>query len=224
MRRILKRHYALMRGHFGPTHWWPGDTPFEIAAGAILTQNTAWHNVEKALDNLRSAEALDPNTLLSMPVTQLETLLRPSGFFRVKTRRLQEFCAYLIERYGGDMIRLAATPLDRLRSELLAVHGIGPETADDILLYACGKPVFVVDAYTRRILSRHGLVPFSIGYEALRQVYETHLDTDLELFQDYHGQIVFTAKTFCRSRPNCAGCPLESTLEPGQPLNHEQIG
>lgn len=207
-----------MERRYGPTGWWPGDTTFEIAVGAILTQNTAWRNVEQAIANLKSAYLLSPRAILDSADTELERALKPSGYFRVKARRLRSFCDHLQQRYGGSVKRMARRPLPALREELLGIHGIGPETADDILLYACGHPVFVVDAYTRRIFSRHGHVPPTIGYEDLRAVFERNLDADLELFQEYHGLIVFTGKDYCRSKPKCEGCPLADELRPGQPI------
>jgi endonuclease-3 related protein len=213
----LQDFYGRMSAHYGPTHWWPGDTDFEIAIGAILTQNTAWTNVEKAIVNLKAARLLSPKAMLAASDAALETALRPSGYFRQKAKRVRLFCEHLMTHYGGSLRRMAARPLPELRDELLALHGIGPETADDILLYACGKPVFVVDAYTRRILSRHGLVEPNVGYEALRALLETHVPSDLHAYREYHGLIVWTGKDFCRTHPRCAGCPLAPTLRPGQP-------
>jgi len=207
-----------MHGHYGPTHWWPGDTAFEIAIGAILTQNTAWTNVEKAIANLKREKLLSAKAILECAPDRLENALRPSGYFRVKAGRARSFCEHLMTHYGGRMGAMAKRPLEELRPELLAVHGIGHETADDILLYACEKPVFVVDAYTRRIFGRHGLVPGNIGYEALRHFFEKRLDADTHLFKEYHGLIVWTGKDFCRKHPKCAGCPLEGLLTKGQPV------
>lgn len=215
MKPVLEDFYRRMAAHYGPTGWWPGDTPFEIAVGAVLTQNTAWTNVEKAIANLKRERLLAPKAILEADDERLEAALRPSGYFRLKTKRLRSFCRHLADRYGGSMARMAKRPLAELRPELLSVHGIGPETADDILLYACGKPVFVIDAYTKRILSRHGLVPPDIPYETLRALFEAHLDADVAMFREYHGVLVWTAKDFCRTRPSCAGCPLEPTLPPG---------
>lgn len=214
----LREIYTRLNQHYGPTDWWPGDTPFEVAVGAVLTQNTAWTNVERAIANLKRARLLSPRKILTCEDGLLEEALRPSGYFRVKARRVRSFCRYLVDRYRGSMARMAARPLDELRPELLAVDGIGPETADDILLYACGKPVFVVDAYTRRILSRHGLCTPGIPYESLRALFEKHLEADLHLFQEYHGLIVFTGKDFCRRTPKCDRCPLAPLLKKGQPL------
>jgi endonuclease III related protein len=171
MKKLLKRMYSLLENHYGPTHWWPGDTPFEIAIGAILTQNTAWTNVEKAIANLKEEQLLYPVAMLSVPAERLEMAIRPSGYYRQKARRLRTFCEYLATNYDNDMQRMAGQSLATLRDELLGLNGIGPETADDILLYACQKPVFVVDTYTRRILSRHGMVSEGIGYDALQALF-----------------------------------------------------
>ncbi|HOZ46370.1 MAG TPA: endonuclease III domain-containing protein [Candidatus Hydrogenedentes bacterium] len=217
MRETLEHMYALLEKRYGPTHWWPGDTPFEVAVGAILTQNAAWTNVEKAIANLKRERLLRAKAILECPTVQLEEALRPSGYFRVKAKRLASFCNYLVERYRGSMARMAARPLRDLRTELLEVKGIGPETADDMLLYACEKPVFVVDAYTRRILSRHGLVRPDIGYEELRALFETNLDADVARFKEFHGLIVYTGKDYCRRKPKCAECPLRPLLKRGQP-------
>jgi endonuclease-3 related protein len=217
-RRTLETYYRRMARQYGATGWWPGDSPFEIAVGAILTQNTAWRNVEQAIDNLKREKLLTPNAILDCPLESLEQALRPSGYFRVKAQRLRHFCRYLVDRYDGNMQRLARRPLEELRPELLAVHGIGPETADDILLYACEHPVFVVDAYTRRIFARHGLVPQEIDYEDLRAVFESRLPADVAMFKEYHGLIVYVGKDFCRGKPNCAACPLGPMLMPNQRL------
>jgi endonuclease-3 related protein len=213
----LAEFYDRMSAHYGPTHWWPGETDFEIAIGAILTQNTAWTNVEKAIVNLKAAGLLSPGAMLAADDETLETALRPSGYFRQKTKRVRLFCEHLMTRYGGSLKGMSARPLRELREELLALHGIGPETADDILLYACDKPVFVVDAYTRRILSRHGLIEPNVGYEALRALLETHVAPDLHGYREYHGLIVWTGKDFCRTHPRCGGCPLAPALRRGQP-------
>ncbi len=210
----LEDIYRRLLAHFGPTHWWPGDTPFEIAVGAILTQNTAWTNVERAIANLKRAHLLSPKAILDAHDDRLHEALRPSGYFRIKTARLRHFCRYLEDRYAGRMDRMAQRPLVELRPELLEVPGIGPETADDILLYACDKPVFVVDAYTRRILSRHGLCAPDIKYEPLRRLFEDHLPPDVHTFKEYHGLIVYTGKDFCRrTTPRCETCPLGAMLK-----------
>jgi len=216
-RSRLLSFYRKLENHFGPTGWWPGDTRFEIAIGAILTQNTAWTNVEKAIGRLKAARALSPRAILEASDEELHEYLRPSGYFRVKSERVRSFCTHLVERYGGRMSRMARRPLGPLREELLDIHGIGPETADDILLYACDKPVFVVDAYTRRILRRHGFHPHDVPYEELRAWFESRLPAELALYREFHALIVYTGKDFCRTRPRCEGCPLASTLRPGEP-------
>lgn len=206
-----------MLRHSGPSGWWPGDSEFEVAVGAILTQNTAWSNVEKAIANLKKAKLMRPKRIVECETSRLEEALHPSGYFRVKAKRLRAFCEFLVTRHQGSMKRLAKIPLAELRPTLLSVHGIGPETADDILLYACHKPVFVVDTYTRRILSRHGLTDSTIGYEALRAIFESHLEPQVETFKEYHGLLVLTGNQFCRRRPRCDQCPLGPTLKKGQP-------
>ncbi len=213
MEAALRRMFGLMAARYGPTGWWPGDSAFEIAVGAILTQNTAWTNVEKAITNLDRAGLLDPAALLAATPEALEAAMRPSGYYRQKAQRVRLFCEYLRDRHNGVMEGMAVTPTETLRAELLALNGIGPETADDILLYACGRPVFVVDAYTRRILSRHGVAPFETPYETLRAMFEVNLGPDTELFREFHGLIVWTGKDFCRSRPQCRGCPLAPLLK-----------
>lgn len=217
LKQGLERMYDLMAAHYGPTHWWPGDSPFEIAVGAILTQNTAWGNVERAIANLKRDKLLRPNAILKCPLDMLEQALTPSGYFRVKAERLRSFCDFLVTRHRGSMKRMAKAPLEQLRPQLLAVRGIGPETADDILLYACDKPVFVVDAYTRRILSRHGLIPADVAYEDLRGLFEANVEPDLHLYKEYHGLIVYVGKDFCRRKPRCNECPLRPLLKKGQP-------
>ena len=218
MNAVFDEIYERMLAHFGPTHWWPGDTPFEIAVGAILTQNAAWINVEQAIANLKRKKLLSPRKILECPDDTLHEALRPSGYFRVKAARLRSFCHYLIEEHRGSMTRMAKAPLEQLRPALLAVNGIGPETADDILLYACDKPVFVIDAYTRRILSRHGIVPADLPYEDLRTLFEGSQRRDSARWAEYHGLIVYTGKDFCRPTPRCQGCPLQPMLKHGQPL------
>lgn len=217
MQAALQDIYTRLLRHFGPTHWWPSDTPFEIAIGAILTQNTAWSNVERAIANLKRERLLLPGAMLACPRDRLEAAVRSSGYFRQKAERLRLFCEYLVTQHRGSIRRMARRPLAELRHELLAIKGIGPETADDILLYACDKPVFVVDAYTRRILSRHGLVSPNIGYEELRGVFELYLSPDVAMFKEYHGLIVYTGKDFCRKTPRCEGCPLAPILPESGP-------
>lgn len=217
MKPTLLEIYEHLAAHFGPCGWWPGDTPFEIAIGAILTQNTAWTNVEKAIANLKREKLLSPRAILTCELAALEAAVYPTGYYRQKALRLRIFCTHLVDRYGGSMKRMAKRPLEELRPELLAIPGIGPETADDILLYACDKPVFVVDAYTQRILHRHGLIDAPMRYETLRALFEANLPKDIALYQEYHGLIVYTGKDYCRRIPRCEACPLCPLLQPGQP-------
>lgn len=198
--------YERMLAAYGPQHWWPAESPFEVMVGAVLTQNTAWGNVEKAIVNLKGAGLLDPVALASADPVQVAGAIRPAGYFNVKTRRLQAFCHFLIGR-GGEAA-LAALDTPHLRHELLAVHGVGPETADDMLLYAFHRPVFVIDAYTRRLLSRNGLIGGEEGYETLRHGFEAALPPDVPLYNEYHALIVRHAKEACRKKPQCACCCL----------------
>jgi endonuclease-3 related protein len=200
---------------YGPQHWWPGDTPFEIMVGAVLTQNTAWTNVEKAIDRLKAAGKLDPRSLVDCTLEQLAELIRPAGYFNVKARRLQSFCRFFIEAGGLDS--LAAQPTHELRKRLLAVHGVGPETADDMLLYAFGRSVFVVDAYTRRVGQRLDILRGGEGYEEIRALFEAALGSDAHTFNELHALIVHHAKQVCRKRPLCGGCCLADQC-PGKPI------
>ncbi len=199
--------FERLLAHFGPQHWWPGETPFEIMVGAILTQNTAWSNVERAIANLRAAGALDARAIVAADPERLAVWLRPSGYFNVKARRLRAFCRWYLAEGGFEALRRQDTPA--LRRALLAVQGIGPETADDILLYAFERPVFVVDAYTRRLFSRLGLTDTQ-AYEPLRAELEAALPRDVALFNEYHALIVQQGKSVCRPRPRCADCCLRA--------------
>lgn len=210
---ILLRYHAAMLAELGPSHWWPGDSPLEIALGAILTQNTNWRNVEKAVANLRQADVLDATRLHAMPEEQLAELLRPAGFFRVKARRLRHFLLFLEREHKLSMDSMAQENMADLRTKLLAISGIGPETADSILLYALGKPSFVVDAYTYRIFSRHGLIPEDITPEELRNFFMDALPHDVSLFNEFHALLVRVGKTWCAKKSGkCASCPLGGFL------------
>lgn len=212
----LMEIYELLYAAFGPQHWWPGETPFEIATGAILTQNTNWTNVEKAIRNLKSANRLTAEALHRIELSDLAELIRPAGYYNVKAKRLKEFVDWLFENYEGSLTGLEQIDTDQLRAELLTVKGIGRETADSILLYALGRPVFVVDAYTARITVRHGLIEPDADYEQLRELFESNLPQDTQLYNEYHALLVRAGKEFCRPKARCAGCPLEKlphTLE-----------
>lgn len=202
--------YRLLLAHFGPQHWWPGDTPFEVMVGTVLTQNTAWSNVERAIANLKAAGALNAPALLALADDRLAALIRPAGYFNVKARRLKALCAFLEQAGVADEPHALATaaPLAELRHRLLAVHGVGEETADAILLYALGLPSFVVDAYTRRIFARLGLIAADESYARVRHRFMDQLPADPALFNEYHALIVALGKAACRPRPHCEHCPL----------------
>ena len=217
LRHRLLRLYAALHARHGPQDWWPARSRFEVAVGAVLTQHTAWTGVERAIDNLRAARRLGPGPLARLPLPRLGRLIRPAGTWRLKARRLRELAIFFRARAGGRLDRLRAVPLETLRAELLAVPGIGPETADAILLYALGRPVFVADAYTRRVLSRHRMAPAGIGYEALRRLLEAELPGDPALFNELHALLVAVAKSHCRARPRCEGCPLRFDLRGRRP-------
>jgi endonuclease-3 related protein len=202
----LLRIYRRLHQAFGPQHWWPGDTPLEVAVGAVLTQNTAWANVEKAMAVLKSRRLLSLNKLARLSPTRLAPLIRSAGFYNVKARRLAALLGWL--KAQGGFAALNRTPTPDLRPLLLACNGVGPETADSILLYALGRPVFVVDAYTRRILSRYGLIAGDEPYETLRLMFESSLPRSPKLYNEYHALLVRLAKVNCRLRPLCDSCPL----------------
>ena len=201
--------YETLLGHYGPRHWWPAETPFEVVVGAILTQNTAWKNVEKAIRNLKQLIPLTPQALLTLPEATLSEAIRPSGYYRQKARRLRNFLGMLADRYECRLGSLFDLPTEALREELLTLSGIGPETADSILLYAAGRPVFVIDTYTLRILSRHELLSDETSYAEAQQWITDHLPEDIELFNEFHALLVNVGKDYCRPRPRCEGCPLE---------------
>jgi endonuclease-3 related protein len=209
MNRKLLDLYSRLYEHFGPQHWWPGDTPFEVAVGAILTQNTNWGNVEKAIKNLKDAGRLHAEDLNIMSATELASFIRPAGYFNIKAKRLKNFIDLLVSEYGGSMKRMKRQPLEIIGKKLLAVNGIGPETADSIILYALEKPVFVIDAYTKRILSRHNIMDHDATYDEFQALFHKGLNKDARLFNEYHALFVRLAKEHCRTRPLCSGCPLE---------------
>ena len=207
--RLLKELYQRLLEAWGPQGWWPGDTPFEVAVGAILTQNTNWGNVARAITALKNQDLLTPHTLHELPETELARLIRPTGYYNLKARRLKNFLDFLAANYQNSMARLAAADLASLRPALLSIKGVGPETADSILLYALAKPTFVVDAYTFRILSRHDLIAEDCAYEELRQLFMEHLPAQVDLYQEYHALLVRLGKEWCRPQPRCAICPVD---------------
>jgi endonuclease III related protein len=216
----LRAYFGSLLAAHGPQHWWPGRTRFEIIVGAILTQNTSWSNVERALGNLRAARLLSPDAVRRVRADKLARLLRPSGYFRQKTKTLKSFVGFLYASHRGSLTRLFRTPTAVLRHQLLNLRGIGPETADAILLYAGKHPVFVVDAYSRRILERHGLARAKAGYQEIRDLFEGSLPGDHRLFNEFHALIVHVGKTYCRpGHPQCSRCSLSRFLpQSPQPL------
>jgi endonuclease-3 related protein len=209
----LRMYYDALFAAHGPQHWWPGRTAFEIIVGAILTQNTSWSNVEIAIRNLRREKLLTPRAIEDVSFTRLALLIRSSGYFRQKAKKLKCFVGFLRSEYGGSIARMFRAPTAVLREKLLSVHGIGPETADSVLLYAGKHPVFVVDAYTRRLLERHQLAVPTQGYEEIRELFERSLPGEAALYNEFHALIVRTGKEYCRTRnPRCSECPLHAFL------------
>lgn len=202
--------YSKLNSHFGDLRWWPADSPFEVIIGAILTQNTAWKNVERAIENLKTCNLLEPRLLYEVDREVLEELIRPSGYFRIKTARIKNFLSFLATQYNWDLKKMFAEDLWQLREKMLNINGIGKETADSILLYAGHRPIFVIDAYTKRILSRHGITPPDISYDELQNIFMSHLPADVPLYNQYHALIVNAGKMFCRTVPLCEKCPLKS--------------
>ncbi|MFC1674862.1 endonuclease III domain-containing protein [Candidatus Omnitrophota bacterium] len=208
--RRLYSIYRKLSLAFGPQRWWPGDTPFEIAIGAILTQNTNWGNVEKAINNLKKKRLLSPKKLHRLSCARIARLIKPSGYFNIKAKRLKAFLDFLFRDYGGSLKDMSSASTKRLREDLLCVNGIGPETADSILLYALKKPAFVVDAYTRRILLRHKLISRDAGYDKMQDLFAKNLRRSVALFNEYHALLVKLGKEFClKNKPRCNICPLK---------------
>ena len=207
--------YRRLHAAYGPQRWWPGETPFEVIVGAVLTQSAAWTNVEKAIANLKAAGVLSPEGLARLDEAELARMVYPAGYFNAKARKLKAFVDMLRDRFGGNLERMLAAPAAELRPLLLSTHGIGPETADAILLYAAGRPVFVIDAYTRRLFSRLGIAPERDTYGAWRALFEANLEPDASLFNEYHALIVRHGKERCRRLPICDGCPLLAVCPTG---------
>jgi endonuclease-3 related protein len=207
---ILTTIYDILLKRFGPQDWWPGDTPFEVIVGAILTQNTNWTNVEKAITNIKNANVLNPEKLHHLDIAKLAQLIRPAGYFNIKAKRLKNFLDWFFENYSGELKNLEIVRTAELREQLLSVKGIGPETADSILLYALERPVFVVDAYTARICSRHHLIGEDADYHQIQETFESNLPSDISLFNEYHALLVHLGKDFCKPTPKCEECPLNS--------------
>lgn len=205
----LMRWYRILRNHFGFLNWWPGETKLEICIGAILTQSTAWKNVEKAIDNLKKEGLLDVLALHRVEEKTLAQLIRSALYYNQKAKKIKIFIEYFLEQYNGSFEKMAQKEAGALREELLSLWGIGPETADSIILYALEKPVFVIDAYTRRVLLRHGYENADkVSYDELQEYFEKNLPKDVELYKDFHAQFVELGKNYCRKKPLCSGCPL----------------
>jgi endonuclease-3 related protein len=204
----LLEMYERLYGYFGDLHWWPATDPFEVMVGAILTQNTAWTNVEKAIKALRAKNILTPAALSCIPEDELAEIIKPSGYYHLKAQRLKSFVRFFVDKYSASVEAMKAEEVPRLRDKLLGVRGVGPETADSILLYACQKPVFVCDSYSKRILHRHGMIGDDTDYPAIQTLFMDHLPSDVRLFNQFHAMIVNTGKCFCRKAPHCADCPL----------------
>jgi endonuclease-3 related protein len=194
----LDQVYQRLHSAFGPQHWWPGDSPFEVMVGAVLVQNTAWKNVEKAID-----------------IEQLQELIRPAGYFRMKARRLGNLLDYLFDQHEGSLEAMLDTDTQTLREGLLQINGIGPETADSILLYAADKPVFVVDAYTNRVFKRHGWIDYNAGYHEIQEHFQANLEADSAIYNEYHALLVRVGHLHCRKTPKCDECPLADLLPAG---------
>jgi endonuclease-3 related protein len=207
MSTLLQIYQKLMNS-YGPQHWWPADEPFEVIVGAILTQSAAWTNVEKAIANLKEAKALSPRALRQLSQPELAQLIRPCGYYNAKALKLKSFAHWLEKNYTDDLDKLFASDIAYLRQQLLSIHGIGEETADSIILYAANKPIFVIDAYTRRITSRIGITPDDNSYTAFQSLFMNNLPPDARLFNEYHALLVHLGKNVCRKQPLCLQCPL----------------
>jgi endonuclease III related protein len=209
-KNIFEEAYRLLYGHFGPQGWWPGETPFEVMVGAVLTQNTSWSNVSKAIAHLKNAGLLTYETLSLCSADEIAPYVRSSGYYNLKARRLRNLLDLIDERYDGNLKEFLTDELETARDKLLGVKGIGPETADSILLYACGHPIFVIDMYTHRVFSRHNLVMEESDYQDMQQVFMANLPHDVQLFNEFHALIVRVATTYCKkNNPLCDQCPLQ---------------
>jgi len=218
MKTLLLDMYRQSVAFFGKRNWWPAGSPFEVCVGAILTQNTAWSNVAKAIANLKEASALEPSAIYYSSHEQLATWIRPAGYYNVKAVRLRNFINYLVERHSGSLDSLFADNVQDLRTNLLSIKGIGKETADSMILYAAHKPIFVIDAYTGRVLKRHGTVPYSANYDVMQELFHENLPVDVELYNDFHAQFVALGHHYCKKVPLCYSCPLKSFLPNGNPI------
>jgi len=208
--QVLKEMFDILYAAFGAQNWWPAETELEMMVGAILTQNTNWNNVEKAIENLRMRDLLSVAGLRDIPISLLAEYIRPAGYYNMKARRLKNLLGLIEEEHGGDIDAFFSLDADTLRAELLSVRGIGRETADSIVLYGAGKPLFVVDTYTYRIFARHGIIQEEAGYDELQSLFMDNLPHDVELFKEFHALIVRTGKLYCKKKPLCPPCPLNT--------------
>jgi endonuclease-3 related protein len=208
----IRKYFDVLLAHYGPQKWWPADSPFEVMVGAILAQNTAWKNVEKAIRNLKTYELLDARKIHELDQDTLALAIKPAGYYNVKAARLKNFIAWFLSRFDADLERMRQVSPSRLREELLEVKGIGPETADAILLYALEIPTFVVDTYAHRVLTRHDLAIEEATYEDLKETFEKNLPRDAKLYNDFHALIVSVGKEYCRPKARCEQCPLKRFL------------
>jgi endonuclease-3 related protein len=216
--------YNLLLSSFGPQNWWPAETGLEMMVGAILTQNTSWNNVEKAILNLKEKSLLSIQKLSQIPASILAEYIRPAGYYNLKVKRLKNLIHFIVDRYNGDIQTLFSLDTDTIREELLTVKGIGMETADSIVLYGAGRPIFVVDTYTHRILTRHGLIEEEAGYNDLQSFFMDNLSDDVELYKEFHALIVKTGKDFCRREPRCSKCPLDNlNNETSMSFRHKEL-
>jgi endonuclease-3 related protein len=214
---MLTNVYQRLLEAFGPQDWWPAESPFEVIVGAVLTQNTSWKNVELAIENLRSADLLDVVKLDQVTHAKLAALIRPAGYFRLKATRLKNVARFIRQHYGGSLDAMFSADTLQLRQQLLSINGVGPETADSILLYAGGHRSFVIDSYTGRVAKRHGWIEPDADYDDLKRMFESSLDPDVELFNEFHALLVVVGKEFCRPTPKCEACPLRDLLPPDGP-------
>jgi endonuclease-3 related protein len=216
---MILKIYEKLLNRFGRQNWWPADTKFEVIVGAILTQQASWKNVEKAINNLKNENVLEPKKLFNLSIKKLEILIKPSGFFKVKAKRLRSFLEFFIENYDGNLEKMSETTLEELREELLSVHGIGPETCDSILLYATEKPIFVVDAYTIRLCQKYPLIN-SKKYEEVQEFFQENLPKNVNLFNEFHALIVELGKNYCKTKPICEKCPLKEGCKYAMGINN----
>ena len=222
--QTLMEIYNLLFSAFGPQNWWPAETETEMMVGAILTQNTSWNNVEKAIQNLKEEDLLSIRGLSHIPASILSGYIRSAGYYNLKAKRLKNLIKFIEDKYNGDIKKLFSLDTDTIRKELLSVKGIGMETADSIVLYGAGRPLFVVDTYTHRILTRHGLIEEEAGYNDLQVFFMDYLPNDVELFKEFHALIVKTGKDFCRRKPLCSQCPLEGyNKETSMSFRHKEL-